>query len=467
MQISLSNILEAKRAMPYYFLIDVIYQIARRMCYLHDIEIAHRDLKSENVLLNVIDDGKSGNGLHYAVGKLIDFGCSKINVGRNPKVKENKYIYGTLRYIAPEILKSTTKSIEMYAFEADVYSFAMTCSKILSGEDPFDGIDTKKELLKKIEKGERPKLPSNCDDLSKLIEECWTLNPSRRPSFGDICKRLITLKKKYLVGIDVVHDCEDNIMGVEQFLSNIKQLCKNGINALCFVGMSGIGKTTLEKFTFDTMQHMYNVLCFVEGIQKKDSALSIICKVLNQLNFESKPRSLEEVQAMMKEVLMSKKFMMVLDDVKDKSQINDVVPTNILCFNKGSILIVTTQNWEVVKTYSYRDGDELSKELIEVGKEIVRSCNGLSLSLKVLGSFFGGQKKLKCWERALQKLRRGRPLDGDEIDSEYKLWTVLKISFDAMKVEEKNMFLDICCFFCNNVKWDGTIKKDHNTNMNQ
>nr|XP_024377250.1 light-sensor Protein kinase-like [Physcomitrium patens]XP_024377252.1 light-sensor Protein kinase-like [Physcomitrium patens]XP_024377253.1 light-sensor Protein kinase-like [Physcomitrium patens]XP_024377254.1 light-sensor Protein kinase-like [Physcomitrium patens]XP_024377255.1 light-sensor Protein kinase-like [Physcomitrium patens] len=203
MQISLSNILEAKRAMPYYFLIDVIYQIARRMCYLHDIEIAHRDLKSENVLLNVIDDGKSGNGLHYAVGKLIDFGCSKINVGRNPKVKENKYIYGTLRYIAPEILKSTTKSIEMYAFEADVYSFAMTCSKILSGEDPFDGIDTKKELLKKIEKGERPKLPSNCDDLSKLIEECWTLNPSRRPSFGDICKRLITLKKKYLVGIDV------------------------------------------------------------------------------------------------------------------------------------------------------------------------------------------------------------------------------------------------------------------------
>uniref|UniRef100_A0A7I3Z973 Protein kinase domain-containing protein n=1 Tax=Physcomitrium patens TaxID=3218 RepID=A0A7I3Z973_PHYPA len=37
MQTSLSNILEAKRAMPYYFLIDVIYQIARGMCYLHDM----------------------------------------------------------------------------------------------------------------------------------------------------------------------------------------------------------------------------------------------------------------------------------------------------------------------------------------------------------------------------------------------------------------------------------------------
>uniref|UniRef100_A0A7I4C3A6 Protein kinase domain-containing protein n=1 Tax=Physcomitrium patens TaxID=3218 RepID=A0A7I4C3A6_PHYPA len=176
MQTSLSNILEAKRAMPYYFLIDVIYQIARGMY-----------LKSENVLLNVIDDGKSDNGFHYAIVKLIVFGCSKINVG-------------TLRYRAPEILKSTMEVTKMCAFEADVYSFTMTCSKILSGEDPFDGIDTKKELLKKIEKGKRPKLPSNCDDLNELIEECWTLNPSRRPSFGDICKRLITLKKKILGG---------------------------------------------------------------------------------------------------------------------------------------------------------------------------------------------------------------------------------------------------------------------------
>ncbi|XP_024378047.2 uncharacterized protein [Physcomitrium patens] len=55
--------------------------------------------------------------------------------------------------------------------------------------------------------------------------------------------------------------------------------------------------------------------------------------------------------------------------------------------------------------------------------------------------------------------RLGRPLDRDEIDSEYKLWTILKISFDAMKVEEKNIFLDICCFFCNNVKWGGTMKE--------
>nr|XP_024397369.1 LOW QUALITY PROTEIN: probable LIM domain-containing serine/threonine-protein kinase DDB_G0287001 [Physcomitrium patens] len=195
MRRNLSNILEANRSMLYYFLIDVIYQIARGMCYLHDMQIAHRGLKPENVLLNIIDDGRSNNDFQYAIVKLIDFGCSKINVGRNPKVNKNKYMYGTPIYTAP-IIKKYNRINKTCAFEADVYSFAMTCSKILSRNDPFKGVNKIEDILKRIEKGERPKLPSNCNDLSKLIQECWTLDPSQRPSFADICKRLTTLKKK-------------------------------------------------------------------------------------------------------------------------------------------------------------------------------------------------------------------------------------------------------------------------------
>uniref|UniRef100_A0A7I3Z6Q0 Protein kinase domain-containing protein n=1 Tax=Physcomitrium patens TaxID=3218 RepID=A0A7I3Z6Q0_PHYPA len=152
---------------------------------------------------------------------------------RNPKIKENIYIYiyiyiyGTLRYTTLEILKSIMESTKMCAFKADLYSFAMICSKILSGEDPFDGIDTTKELLKKIEKGERPKLPSNCEDLSKLIEKCWTLNPSKRPSFANICKRLTTLKQKYLVEVDVAKTPHFGAFKKEQERSKSKDLHVN------------------------------------------------------------------------------------------------------------------------------------------------------------------------------------------------------------------------------------------------
>lgn len=54
--------------------------------------------------------------------------------------------------------------------------------------------------MKKIKEGERPELPSNCDELIELIEECWSLNPSQRPKFGDICERLASLKTKFLIG---------------------------------------------------------------------------------------------------------------------------------------------------------------------------------------------------------------------------------------------------------------------------
>lgn len=42
-------------------------------------------------------------------------------------------------------------------------------------------------------------------------------------------------------------------MGIEQRLSNIKQLCKEGINVLCFVSMGRIENTTLAKTIFDNM----------------------------------------------------------------------------------------------------------------------------------------------------------------------------------------------------------------------
>jgi hypothetical protein len=42
-------------------------------------------------------------------------------------------------------------------------------------------------------------------------------------------------------------------------------------------------------------------------------------------------------------------------------------------------------------------------------------------------------------------------LDGDKEFEDTKLWNTLKISFDGLGTHEKNMFLDIACFFCKDV----------------
>jgi hypothetical protein len=77
--------------------------------------------------------------------------------------------------------------------------------------------------------------------------------------------------------------------------------------------------------------------------------------------------------------------------------------------------------------------------------KIIEACGGLPLSLKVLGSFLCNNKKLEIWEGALSTLEKGQSLTGGDDNEE--LWNVLKISYDHLDEQHKNMFLDIACFF--------------------
>lgn len=63
---------------------------------------------------------------------------------------------------------------------------------------------------------------------------------------------------------------------------------------------------------------------------------------------------------------------------------------------------------------------------------------GLPLALEVFGSFLYDKRNIKEWEDALQKLQQIRPSN---------LQDVLKISFDGIDEQEKDIFLDISCFF--------------------
>ena len=62
---------------------------------------------------------------------------------------------------------------------------------------------------------------------------------------------------------------------------------------------------------------------------------------------------------------------------------------------------------------------------------------GNPLALNVLGCFFCGKREEK-WKDALDKLKK---LPSDEIQN------VLKISYDGLDRMQKDIFLDIACFF--------------------
>ena len=208
MDTSLSAIIEsrAQNRQPLFLPIvalDIIVQIARGICYLHDLGIAHRDLKPSNVVIN-----KVSNIPHLADTynvKLIDFGMSRTKVEVSKSNTITVPNTGTTRYRAPEVFRNAQQEGDrgrVIWMRADVYSFGIACAEILSLKEAFHGIP-QTGLYNELVTGTRPPLPPGAypEKLVALVKDCWHGRPGSRPSFLQICNRLEEVRYDLLMGI--------------------------------------------------------------------------------------------------------------------------------------------------------------------------------------------------------------------------------------------------------------------------
>jgi len=174
--------------------VDIVLQIAEGMKYLHESGVMHRDLKADNVLINVVEN-ESYISPSVQV-KLADFGMSKLNLDNS---RFTTMGVGTAQWRAPEVFQDE-QNTEKYTNAADVYSFALVFFEVLTRDVPFAKI-SKSQILEKICSGKRPILPPDgyCPwPLSAFISECWATRPEDRPRFPEICQRLRECKDTIL-----------------------------------------------------------------------------------------------------------------------------------------------------------------------------------------------------------------------------------------------------------------------------
>eukprot|EP00911_Craspedida_sp_UC1_P000623 UC1_evm2s479 len=187
-------------------------QIAAGMAYIHKQGHIHRDLKSGNVLLSgstckIADFGSIRGMLHRGRGS-VSFGRGSGNSGSLISGRKRKQMQpraramseltgavGTSYYMALEMLDGELD----YGNSVDVWSFAVVAWEIYAQERP----DLPRQLgmqrrgpplsaqLKALKQGKRLPMKANWPPiLCDLLQDCWSTEPTERPSFVEIGKVL-------------------------------------------------------------------------------------------------------------------------------------------------------------------------------------------------------------------------------------------------------------------------------------
>lgn len=162
---------------------EYFVQILKGVLYLHSFGIAHRDLKTDNVLLV---NSKTEPGVKIA--KITDFGLSRQMYKRKVgQMKAGSYA-GTKSYMAPEILccdiypDFESEPFEFDAFKADVWALGVLLYELLCGDTPFRNLNSSEEIYKAQfrRRWSFPREPKLTENVKALIRSLLQPNPYLR-----------------------------------------------------------------------------------------------------------------------------------------------------------------------------------------------------------------------------------------------------------------------------------------------
>ncbi|XP_059076031.1 disease resistance protein RPV1-like [Cryptomeria japonica] len=262
----------------------------------------------------------------------------------------------------------------------------------------------------------------------------------------EIERRITPLQfANYPIGLDKM---------VEDFERSCLETPNTEVKMVGIFGMGGSGKTTLAKELFSRKRSSYSSASFLFNVREshaRSDLRSLQSKLLKDLFHDDRQPEHRLGRATHQHSLI------VLDDIDDRDQLDALLPEGML--GPGSLVIVTTRDLGVLTAadvttsymmkpmdpitaeelfcrHAFHGGDQTPeyKKLVE---SFVDVCGGLPLSLQVLGCHVRDRNGV-YWKLQLEKAKKIPPND---------IMQKLRISFDSLDEEEKEIFIDIACFF--------------------
>lgn len=159
--------------------VAIIADVADGLAAAHAAGVVHRDVKPENILLDM--EGPLGpGGSHPAL--LTDFGVAKL-IDTPSRTKSTKII-GTPDYLAPEIVEGLPPRAAV-----DIYALATVLYELLAGFTPFGGGHPGAVLRRHVTETVVP-LPGIPEELWQLLVQCLAKAPASRLRASELAHRL-------------------------------------------------------------------------------------------------------------------------------------------------------------------------------------------------------------------------------------------------------------------------------------
>jgi serine/threonine protein kinase len=148
--------------------------------YLHRNQVAHRDIKGDNLLISM-DTG---------LAKLADFDQAKSIAACSCKLPTTKTLAGTPYFIAPEVITNDTG---YDPFKADVWSAGCTVAEMITGRLPWTASSNIMQIMNKIAmtNGWPDAIPRDaqtlgCEEAVTFLDLCFCRDANARPSTSEL-----------------------------------------------------------------------------------------------------------------------------------------------------------------------------------------------------------------------------------------------------------------------------------------